>query len=68
MKTFTVSCEKSKTISFASSIKKNNAACWPKFPAKLICCIAFGSASSACVYFAIIYCYNLIIVFKIIIV
>ena len=39
---FTVPCEKSKTVSFASSIMKNTAAFWAKFPVKLICCIVFG--------------------------
>ena len=44
------SCEKPKTISFASSIMKNIVAplSQPRFPVKLICCIAFGSASNAC--------------------
>ena len=48
--TFTVSCEKSKTVSFASSVMKNIVV----FPAlsrsavKLICWFALGSASSAC--------------------
>ena len=46
--TFTVSCEKSKTVSFASSVMKNIVACCSRFPVKLISCIAFGSASSAC--------------------
>ena len=47
--TFTVPCEKSKTVSFASSIMKNIVApsARSRFPAKLICCIAFGSALSA---------------------
>ena len=37
----------SKTILFAFSIKKNNVApsALPRFPVKLICCIAFGLAS-----------------------
>ena len=46
--TFTVPCEKSKTVSFASSIMKN--VVFPgqsRFPVKLICCIAFGSTSSS---------------------
>ena len=48
--TFTVPCEKSKMVSFASSIMKNIVApaAQSRFPVKLICCIAFGSASSAC--------------------
>ena len=48
--TLTVPCEKSKMVSFASSIMKNIAApaVQSRFPVKLICCIAFGSASSAC--------------------
>ena len=47
---FTVACEKSKAVCFATSIVKNIAAptARAKFPAKLICCITFGSASSAC--------------------
>ena len=44
--------KKSKIVSFASSITKSIVA--PsgrfRFPVKLICCIAFGSASSAIVY------------------
>ena len=47
-KTETVCCEKSKTISFASSIMKNIDVSFSIFPVKLICCIAFGSASSFC--------------------
>ena len=37
-------------VSFASSIMTTIAArpLWLRFPVKLICCIAFGSASSAC--------------------
>ena len=49
-KTFTVSCEKSKTVSFASSIIKN-IVLFPvlsKFAVKLICWIGVGSASRAC--------------------
>ena len=43
-----VPCEKSKTVSFPFSIMKNIVAppAWSKFPVKLICCIAFGLASS----------------------
>ena len=45
---FTVSCEKSKTYSFVSSIIKNIVV----FPAlskfQVICCFAFGSALSYC--------------------
>ena len=44
--TFTVPCEKSKIVSFASSIMKTTSA-RSRFPVKLICFIAFGSASSA---------------------
>ena len=47
--TFTVPCEKSKILFFFSSIMKNTVApaAQSKFPVKLICCIAFESASSA---------------------
>ena len=42
-------CEKSKIVSFASSIMKNNLLLLPlRFPVKLICFIAFGSAAMAC--------------------
>ena len=43
-------CEKSKMISFASSITKNIVGSFrlTRFPVNLICCIAFGSASSSC--------------------
>ena len=46
--TFKVPCEKSKTISFASSVMKNIFApsARSRFSVKLICCIAFGSGSS----------------------
>ena len=44
----TVPCEKSKAISFASSVMKKNVACWATFPVKLTCHIDIGSASSAC--------------------
>ena len=46
----TVPCEKSKTVSFASSIMKNIIAplSRSRFPVKLIYCIAFGLGSSAC--------------------
>ena len=59
----TVLCKKSKIVSFVSSIMKNMVVFPPrsKFPVKLICWIAFGSASSAC-------CYHPIIVFEMIIV
>ena len=45
--TFTASFEKSKTVYFASSIMKNICVlrARSRFPVKLICCIAFGSAS-----------------------
>ena len=48
--TLTVPCDKSKMISFTSSIMKNiNLSLLPyRFPVKLVCYIAFGSASSAC--------------------
>ena len=47
--TCTVSYEKSKMVSFASSIIKDIVVfpAQSRFPVKLICCIAFGSASSA---------------------
>ena len=50
--TLTVSCEKSKVASFASSTMENTAVftfgsrC--RFSVKLICCVAFGSASRTC--------------------
>ena len=47
---FTVPCEKSKVVSFASSIMKN-IGLFPRrsrFAVKLTLCIASGSASSAC--------------------
>ena len=48
--TFTVPCEKSKMVSFVSSLMKNIVApsSLSRFPVKLIWRIAFGSASSAC--------------------
>ena len=47
---FAVPSEKSKTASFASSIMENIVApsARSRFSVKLICCIAFGSASSTC--------------------
>ena len=45
---FTVPCEKSKAVSLAYSIMKKIVDCFSRFPVKLICCIAFGSGSSAC--------------------
>ena len=50
--TYTVSCEKLKMGFFTSSIIKNNDLSLPpsKFSVKLICCIAFQSASSACFF------------------
>ena len=48
--TFTVPCEKSKTFSLASSIMKNIVDRFSRFPANLIFCVSFGSASSACFY------------------
>ena len=48
--TLTVPFEKSKIVSFTSSIMKNIIVfaflSRAEFPVKLICCIAFGSASS----------------------
>ena len=59
--TLRVPCEKSKIVPFASSIMKNiNLLLLTlRFPVKLISCIAFGSASSACLYksIAIILCF-----------
>ena len=49
-KTFTVPCEKSNTVSFASSVIKHIVV-FPtlsKFDAKLICYFALGPASRAC--------------------
>ena len=48
--TLKVPCQKSKMISFASSIIKNIVVCpvLSGFAVKLICSIALGSASSAC--------------------
>ena len=48
--TFTGPCEISKVVSFASSIMKNIVVFpdWSRFSIKLICCIAFAFASSAC--------------------
>ena len=47
--TFTIPCEKSKMVSFACSMTNRFVAPSSRFrfPVKLICCIAFGSASSA---------------------
>ena len=45
--TFIVPCEKSETVSFTTSIMKNIADCCSRFSMKLVCWIAFGSASSA---------------------
>ena len=54
--TFTVPCEKYKMVSFASSIMKSIVApaAWSRFPLTFICCIAFGSTSSACCLFKVI--------------
>ena len=54
--TFTVPCEKSKALSFASSIMKTIVAPSARstFPVKLISYIAFGSASSDCCLLVII--------------
>ena len=48
--TFTFAYEKSKMVSFASSIMKNVAvfSSRPRFPVKLMYYIALGSVSSAC--------------------
>ena len=45
--TFTVSCKKSKMVSFASSVMKNVFGFLPqsRFAVKLICCTAFSSPS-----------------------
>ena len=45
--------EKSKKVSFVSSIMKNIVAFFgrSRFPVELICCIAFASESSACCLF-----------------
>ena len=48
MKSITVPFEKSKTLSFSSSIMKNIDVPFFIFPVKLIYCIAFGSASRCC--------------------
>ena len=49
-KTFMVPCEKCKTVSFASSIIKNDVIfpALSRFAVKLICWIAVGSASRIC--------------------
>ena len=46
----TITCEKSKMVSFTFSIVKNIILSFLplRFPVKLIYCIAFGSTSSAC--------------------
>ena len=44
-----VPCEKPKMVSFASSEMKNIVFIFrSRFPVKLVCCIVFGSTSSAC--------------------
>ena len=50
--TLTAPCGKSKMISFDSLIIKNFVVFQDRsrFPVKLICCIGFGSASSACCF------------------
>ena len=55
--TSTAPCEKSKAVSFVSSIMKNIVApsAQSRFLVKLICCIAFGSTSSACCLLKSIY-------------
>ena len=50
--TFTFPCQKFKTDYFDSSIMEN-VIVFPaqsRFPVKLICCIGFGSTSSACCF------------------
>ena len=64
---FTVPCEKSKMVSFTSSIMKN-VIVFPsrsRFAIKLICCIVFGSASFGLHVVYLIYCYHLITIFEI---
>ena len=65
-----VAWEKSNLVCFASSIMKNIVvSSFPslaKFPVKLICCIAFGSASDACCNKNVVLLF--VIFFKIIIV
>ena len=46
-KTLAAPCERSKIVSFLSSRMKNIVAARSKFPVKLICWIALGSASRA---------------------
>ena len=45
-----VPCEKFKIVSFNSSIIKkiDVFSYWSRFPVKIICCVAFGTASRAC--------------------
>ena len=54
--TLTVHCEKSKIVSFTSSIMRNIVAssAQSRFPVNLIYWIAFGSASNACYLLKII--------------
>ena len=49
-KTPTVPCQQSRVVSFTSSIIKKTVAASARlrFPAELVICIAFRSASSAC--------------------
>ena len=61
--TLTVPNQKSKIASFNSSVMKNIDLLFSlsRFPIKLICCIAFGSVSSACCFLksiAIILCFR----------
>ena len=51
-KTLTIPCEKSKIVSFASSEMKNIVvfSSQSRFPGKIVYCIAFELASSACCY------------------
>ena len=50
--TIPVPSEKSKMVSFGSAIMKHMVvfAFWSRFAIKLICCIAFGSESSALLF------------------
>ena len=48
--TLTDPYQKSKIASSTSSVMKNLLFSLSRFPIKLICCIAFGSVSSACCF------------------
>ena len=58
--TLTVLFEKSRTVSFNSSIVKKIVALFFRFPLKLICCIYFGTASNFCYLFKSI-AYNVLL-------